>query len=335
LAVYAAWGSVAGSGLQVALQLPVVLALAPKLRLAFNIANENVRTVVRNFVPVFFSRGVNQVSGYVDQLLASYLPTGAVSALSVAQALYMLPVSLFGMSISVAELPAMSSALGSESQVAETLRQRIAASTKRIGFFVVPSAVGFIALGDVITAAIYQTGKFSHADSVYVWSILAGSGVGLVASTVGRLYSSAYYALRDTRTPLRFAIVRVLLTTALGYFCALPLPKLLGIDPRWGVAGLTASAGFAGWVEFLLLREGMNRRIGRSEFPGAFFVRLWLAAVIAAAVAWAIKWGVHPQRPLIAAGLILVPYGAVYLGCTELFGVEQARGIVRRVLRKK
>ena len=335
LAVYAAWGSVAGSGLQVALQLPVVLKLAPTLRLAFNIANENVRTVVRNFVPVFFSRGVNQVSGYVDQLLASYLPTGAVSALSVAQALYMLPVSLFGMSISAAELPAMSSALGSEEQVAETLRQRIAASTKRIGFFVVASAVGFIALGDVITAAIYQTGKFSHADSVYVWGILAGSGVGLVASTVGRLYSSAYYALRDTRTPLRFAMARVILTTALGYFCALPLPKLLGIDPRWGVAGLTASAGFAGWVEFLLLRRGMNRRIGRSEFPASYFARLWLAAVIAAAVAWAVKLGLHPQRPLIGAVVILVPYGAVYLGCTELFGVEQARALVKRVFKSR
>ena len=90
----------------------------------------------------------------------------------------MLPVSLFGMSISAAELPAMSSALGTDEQVAATLRQRIAASTKRVGFFVVPSAVGFIALGDVITAAIYQTGKFTHADAIRVWGILAGWALG-------------------------------------------------------------------------------------------------------------------------------------------------------------
>jgi putative peptidoglycan lipid II flippase len=334
LAVYAAWGSVVGSGLQVALQLPVVLSLATNLRFGFTAANENVRMVIRNFVPVFFSRGVSQVSGYVDQLLASYLPTSAVSSLSVAQALYMLPVSLFGMSISAAELPAMSRALGTDEEVAGTLRQRIASSTRRVGFFVVPSAVGFIALGDVIAAAIYQTGKFHHADSVRIWGILAGSGIGLVASTVGRLYSSAYYALRDTRTPLRFAIVRVALTTVLGYLSALPLPRLLGIDPLWGVAGLTASAGFAGWVEFLLLRGGMNRKIGRSEFPTSFFMRLWLAAVIAAGVAWAIKLTLHPQQPQVAALLILVPYGAVYLGCTMLLGVEQAGAMVRRVLRR-
>lgn len=334
LAVAAAWGSVAGSGLQVALQLPVVLRLERRLRLAVNRANGNVRTVIRNFVPMFFSRGVSQLSAYIDNLLASYLPMGAVSSLSVAQALNLLPVSLFGMSISAAELPAMSSALGSDEQVATTLRQRIASSTRRVGFFVVPSAIGFIALGDVIAAAIYQTGKFSRTDSIHIWGILAGSGVGLVASTVSRLYSSAYYALRDTRTPLRFAVVRVTLTTVLGYLSALPLPRLLGIDPLWGVAGLTASAGFAGWVEFLLLRRGMNRKIGRSDFPAAFFAKLWLAAVIAAGVAWAIKLALHPQQPQVAAVLILVPYAGVYLGSTMLLGVEQAGALVKRVLRR-
>jgi putative peptidoglycan lipid II flippase len=334
LAIYAAWGSVAGSALQVAMQLPTVLRLAPRLPLAFALANQNVRNVVRGFIPVFISRGVNQVSAFVDQFLASYLPTGAVSGLSVAQALYMLPVSLFGMAISAAELPAMSSALGTDDQVAGTLRQRIAASTRRVGFFVVPSAIAFIALGDVIVAALYQTGKFTHTDSVHVWAILAGSGVGLVASTVGRLYSSAYYALRDTRTPLRFAVVRVVLTTGLGYLCAWPLPRLLGIDPVWGVAGLTASAGFAGWIEFLLLRRGMNQKIGRSEFPTGYFVRLWMAAVIAAAAGWAVKLAAHPQQPQAAAALILIPFGAVYLGLTELLGVEQARGLVRRLWRK-
>ena len=97
--------------------------------------------------------------------------------------------------------------------------------------------------------------------------ILAGSAVGLLASTLGRLYSSTYYALRDTRTPLRYAIVRVALTTVLGYLFAIPLPRLLGIAPEWGAAGLTASAGIAGWVEMLLLRSTLNARIGRTGLP--------------------------------------------------------------------
>src|SRR5204863_360612 len=110
LAVLLAWGSVAGSALQFAVQVPTVLRVAPDVRLTFDIASDQVRTVVRNFVPVFFSRGVVQVSAYIDALLASLLPTGAVTGLSNAQLLYTLPVSLFGMSVAAAELPAMSGA---------------------------------------------------------------------------------------------------------------------------------------------------------------------------------------------------------------------------------
>ena len=338
LSIYAAWGSVIGSGLQFLVQLPVVLKLAPRLRFLGGFAGENLRMVVRNFTPAFVSRGVNQISAYVDQFLASYLPTTAVSSLGYAQNLYTLPVSLFGMSVSAAELPAMSSALGNEQQIAETLRARIASSTRRISFFVVPCAIGFLALGDVIVATIYQRGRFSYGDTLYVWGILAGSAIGLVASTVGRLYTSAYYALRDTRTPLRFALVRVILTTIFGCFCALPhgaplLPRMLAIDARWGVAGLTASAGFSAWIEFLLLRSTMNRRIGHIPFAAAYFAKLWTSAVIAAGLAWGLHQGVHPHRPVIAGMVILIPYGLLYLGLTALMGINETAAILKRLTR--
>jgi putative peptidoglycan lipid II flippase len=338
LAEYTAWASVVGNALQFLVQLPVVLRLAPDIRFFFSSLSEHVRVVLRNFVPVFVSRGVVQLSAIVDNILASFLPVGAVAGLTAAQNLYLLPVSLFGMSVSVAELPAMSSALGSEQEIATSLRQRIAASTRRIGFFVVPSAIAFLALGDIVAGAIYQTGAFTRTDTRYVWGILAGSAVGLVASTVGRLYSSAYWALRDTRTPLRFALIRVALTIGLGCLCALPkgaplVPKLLGLDPRWGVAGLTASAGFAAWVEFLLLRGSMTRRIGPIESPLSYIARLWSAAAISAGVAWGIRLALHPQHPVFAALIILVPYGLVYVALTALMGIDQASALTRRFAR--
>ena len=114
--------------------------------------------------------------------------------------------------------------------------------------------MAFCTLGDVIAAAIYQSGRFTHADAIYVWGILAGAAVGLLASTLGRLYTSTYYALRDTRTPLYCAIIRIAMGTGLGYACAIPLPPALGLEARWGVAGLTLASGLAGWVELTLLR---------------------------------------------------------------------------------
>ena len=331
LAAYTAWGSVVGSALQFLIQLPVVLRLATSLRFALRALGENVRVVVRNFGPAFVSRGVVQFSATIDTIIASFLPTSAVAALSAAQTIALLPVSLFGMSVSVAELPAMSRTLGNEEEVAGALRQRIAASTRRIGFFVVPSAVAFLALGDVVAGAIYQRGLFTRANTIYVWGILAGSAVGLVAQTVGRLYASAYWALRDTRTPLRFAVIRVCITTALGYLFALPLPRALGIDPRLGAIGLSATAGFAAWIEFLLLRRGMSRRIGKTEFSWGYFLRLWTAAGIAAALAWGIRLVAHTQRPILTAVVVLLPYGLLYLTLTTMFGIEQAGALARRL----
>jgi putative peptidoglycan lipid II flippase len=331
LATLAAWGSVLGSLLQLGIQIPVVLRLVGRLRLAPDIRLPEVRIVIRNFVPAFISRGVIQISAYVDSLISSLLGTGAVAGLSYAQTLYTLPVSLFGMSVSAAELPAMSSALGNQEEVARHLRACLNSGLRRIALFIVPSAMAFLTLGDVVAAAIYQSGRFSRADAVYVWAILAGSAVGLLASTLGRLYTSTYYALRDTRTPLRFAILRVVLTALFGYVTAVFFPPLLGIASRWGVAGLTASAGLAGWLELLLLRRCLNQRIGTSGLPVSFTLRLWTAAATGAGVAWIIKGAVGLLHPLSQAVLVLGPYGLVYCAAVLAFGVPEARNAWERV----
>jgi putative peptidoglycan lipid II flippase len=331
LAIYAAWGSVVGSALQFGVQLPVVLRLLRGLIMNFDNGSEAVKTVVGNFLPVFVGRGVVQISAYVDTVLASFLPTGAVAALAYAQVLYTLPVSLFGMSVSAAELPAMSSAKGEGSELAAELRSRLERGLRQIAFFVVPSAMAFLALGDVITAALYQSGAFTRAMTLYVWGILAGSAVGLLASTLGRLYASTFYALQDTRTPLRFGLVRVTLTIVLGYLFALPLPRQLGLDPRWGAAGLTISAGLAGWVEFLLLRRGLNQRIGRTGVAPSLLARLWAGAVGASIAGLVVKLALQSQHPLVVALFSLGMYGIAYFAITAELGVPQSRALLRSV----
>jgi len=334
LAIIISIASVVGSGLQFAVQLPTVVRFLRPLNLRFAFGTEHVRTVVRNFFPVFLSRGVVQISAYVDSLLASFLPTGAVSALAYAQTLNSLPVSLFGMAISAAELPAMSSALGTQEEIGAVLRRRLELGLQNIAFFVVPSAVAFLVLGDVVVATIYRGGNFAANDVTFVWSVLAGSGVGLLASTSGRLYSSAFYALRDTRTPLNFAIIRVVLTVVTGYLFALPLPRLLGVDRHWGVAGLTLSAGIAGWVEFSLLRRALQARIGAVVLPPYRVARLWAGALVAAAVAYGVKLVQPFHYPPLIGLCVLSTFGVGYLLFTRVLGVS-APGSLRRLLGRR
>ena len=229
--------------------------------------------------------------------------------------LYTLPVSLFGMSVSAAELPAMASAVGSESERAGYLRGRLDGGLRQIAFFVVPSAMAFLALGDVVAGALYQSGAFTRAMTVYVWAILAGSAVGLLASTMGRLYASAYYALHDTRTPLRYAVLRVALTIGLGYLFAMPLPRALGLEPRGAprdsppppvsrggsssfCSGARSTRGSGGPVCRVLTPRGSGGR--QASGPRA---------------AWALRAALPVQgRPVASAVAMLGGFGVVYLG---------------------
>lgn len=333
LAEIVAWASVVGSALQFGVQLPLVLKLASGVRLNLAAQTASAQSVFRNFVPAFISRGVVQISAYIDAFIASWLPTGAVAVFAYAQVLYTLPVSLFGMAVSAAELPVMSSATGSVEEIASYLRGRLDGGLERIAFYIVPSVVVFLALGDVVSAVLFESGRFTRADSVWVWQILAGSTIGLLASTWGRLYSSTFYALRDTRTPLRFAVIRVVLTSALGYLAALKLPGWIGVDARLGVAGLTASAGLAGWVEFILLRRGITRRIGATGVSAALMTRLWGSALLAAGIGWGLKLALAGQHTVLNGILILAVYGAAYLVVASALSVPEAKAMTNRLRR--
>ncbi len=317
MAQYAAWGLLLGSFLQLAVQLPLTFRFSPRLRFDFSTSFQPVRIVVLNFFPVVFGRGVVQVSAYIDNILASFLPGGAIAAIGYAQTIYMLPISLFGMSISAAELPGMSQAFGRD-DLHQVLRERINSALKRMAFFVIPTVVGFLALGDSIVALLFQTGQFDQSTTMYVWSVLAGYTIGIFASTRGRLYSSAYYSLRDTRTPLKISLLRVSLAAILGVVLGLLLPGWIQIDASFGTAGLATAAGLSSWVEFSLLRRGLNRRIGPTGLPIRYALKLWGVATLSAIFALTLKHHFGFQNPL----LLLAVYG---LGNSFLFAGRSAK----------
>jgi putative peptidoglycan lipid II flippase len=339
LAVLLAWGSVAGATMQFLVQVPFVLRVAPHLEFTLSLSS-GVRRVITNFVPALVSRGVLQVSTYIDALLASLLPTGAVTGLANAQTLYTLPVSLFGMSVAAAELPAMSGAAdaavqgvgGAGAEVSyDVLRGRLQSGLRRIAFFVVPSAMAFLALGDVVVATVFQTGRFRYEDAVYVWGILAGSAVGLLSLTLGRLYSSAYFSLHDTRTPFRYALGRVVVGTVLGYVLAIHVIPSTGVPAMWGAVGLTVASGLAASLEFVFLRRGINRRIGATGLAKDFTIKLWTSAAAGAAVGWIVKLLLPPLHPLAIGACVLPVYAATYGAMTVALGIPEAKRLVGRI----
>jgi putative peptidoglycan lipid II flippase len=357
IVIWAAWGTIFGSVAQFVVQLPNVLKLLGGFSPRPSLTLPGVRQVVKGFLPAVMARGVVQVSSWVDIAYASFISERAVSALTYAQTIALLPVSLFGMAISAAELPEMSAdAMKSTEERTKAIRERLGAGLERMAFFVVPSAVAFLLLGDLIAAALLESGKFTAADSRFTWYLLIGSGVALSAQTSGRLYSSAFYALKDTRTPLKFAAIRVSLGIALGYYAVRILPGQLGLPAHLGAVFITITTGVTAWLEMSLLRRALRRELGGLPSTGAQLARVWPAAILAGLIALGLKfwlgskfgvvgsvsseWGgsyfAPPDLPRIPMSLgILALYCGLYgIGCVAL-GVPQAQGIIRRVLRRK
>jgi putative peptidoglycan lipid II flippase len=149
--------------------------------------------------------------------------------------------------------------------------------------------------------------------------------VGLLAATSSRLYASASFAMRDTKLPFRFAVVRVALAAFLGGLLGLGLPHWLDVDTRWGIAALTAGSGIAAWIEYRLLRQQVEARIGRVRLPAGLATTLWLCAAIAGGVAvlgHRVMRGFHPVPTAIA---VLGIFGVAYLGMTRATGADGAR----------
>ena len=333
IVMLAAIGSVIGSVLQVAVQWPTVRRVGGAIRPRAWRGVAELRTVVGTFFPTMISRGATQISIFVDVVIAGFLPIGAMAALGAAQTLYLLPVSLFGMAISAAELPEMSRETGDELSIATALRIRLDAATQRLAYYIVPSAMALVAIGGVLAAAVFQSGRFTARDSDYVWLILAGGAVGLLAATLGRLYASTFYALRDATTPLRFGLVRIGLSAVLGSLGALVVPGLLGVDPRYGAVGITLASGMAGWVEFSLLRRELCRRLGRFAIPTTELVKLWGAAALAAGVATALRLPTEGLGPLAQALVVVPGYGLTYLAVTGWLDVPEAAVLAARLRR--
>jgi putative peptidoglycan lipid II flippase len=340
LVIALGWGALIGGGLQFLVQLPWVLRLERSLRVGVELRSGAAATVVRNAGPAIMGRGVVQLSGWLDLFLASFLFEGAVAALGYAQTFYMLPVSLFGMSIAASELPELSRAGGTD---AEPLRRRVEAGLRQMAVFVVPSAVGYLLLGEHIVGAMYERGDFERPDTLLVYLILAAYSIGLLASTATRLYSSAFFALQDTRTPARIAAIRVATAAAIGGTLMVLLEPVtfrgvtvgLGgtvsvMGNPLGAAGLAAGTGVAAWLEWILLRRALKRRIGDAH-AGAVLFRLVAAAVIAAVAGLGLLALLPPLPRLLAALAVLVPFGILYFAIASLLGVAEVRTAVGRI----
>jgi putative peptidoglycan lipid II flippase len=317
LAVALAWGALVGGALTLLIQLPFLAAHVRGMRVSLGRGVTGVSEAIRNFTPVVAARGVVNLSAWIDMILAGRLTPGTVAVMGYAQTFANLPISLFGTGVAAAELPEMSRLRRED---AEVLAGRVRTSLERALWFLVPSAVGYVVLGDVVVAALYQTGAFGDVQTLITWGVLGAYALGLPASASSRVLSSAFYALRDTRTPARMAYIRVGLSVAVGLALMFPADRLGFSTLRLGAAGLAIGSSTGAWIEYVLLRRALTAGIGAHGAEVRRVLDLVLAAALAGLVGVGLQLVLPPAHPALVALETLVPYALVYVGTTAVLG---------------
>ncbi|HEX7180281.1 MAG TPA: murein biosynthesis integral membrane protein MurJ [Thermoanaerobaculia bacterium] len=330
----ACWGALLGGCLQLLVQLPLVLKLMRGFRPSLSTRVTGVREALRAVGPVIAGRGVVQLSGYLDVFLAAFLAPGAVGVLGYAQSFYMLPVSLFGMSVAAAELPELSRLREAGSGGAtRDLLARVRRSLRQMAFLNVPTFVGYLAFGFLLVGALYRTGQFEVTDNWLAYLVLCGYTLGLLASTSSRLLQNTFYALGDTRTPAWIATLRVAVSAALGWPLMVWLDRYavsdlvrtpgLGRTLFLGAMGLSLASGIGAWLEFLMLRRSLARAVPDPFFPSREVGRMLLLAG-AAALLGGLVWAVLPPVHVAVRALLVVgAYAAAYLLLARWLAAEE------------
>jgi putative peptidoglycan lipid II flippase len=300
LSLALAWGTMAGAALQIAVQLPSCWRLLNGIAIRFSTAPEGTRDVLAAWLPLLLGAGVAQLSGFVDTILGSFTGPGGVSALAYAQLVQVLPVSLFGVSVAAVSLPELSRDATSLTPH-DQLRARIGTAFRRITFFVLPSAFALTALGPIIVGALFQTGRFDADDTALVGGVLAAYGVGLLGQATVKLFASGFYALRDTRTPVKIAALSLAVSTGLAV-----------VMMRWyGPAGIAFGSSLGSTLNVVLHLRDLDRRIGAVVSPGewrAAGASLVAAAAGAAAAVGAARLATGTGPVLLALGIFGVMY---------------------------
>ena len=304
-----AWAVLAGGVLQLAFQAPFLMRLRMLPRFKLNFKHEGVRRVLRQMGPALFGVSVGQISLLLNVIFASFLVTGSVSWLYYADRLMEFPAGMLGVALGTILLPGLSKHYANKST--EEYSALLDWGMRLTFLLAVPAAVGLALLAMPLITTLFMYGAFSVADAAATRAALMAYSIGLLGLILVKVLAPAFYARQDIRTPVKIAVVTLVITQLMNLAFIGPLQH----------AGLALATGLGSCLNAGLLYYLLHKRGIHSPKPGwlVFLLKLLFAVAMMAAAIWFAAD--TPQRWIAAGAMVRVAWlmGVVSLGAVVYF----------------
>lgn len=315
-------GALVGGASQFLVQVPSARRLGWRFHFVLNFSDPGLRRIARLMLPAIVGLSATQINITVDSQLASHYGNGPVSWLNYAFRLMQLPIGLFGVAIATATTALVSH--HAADNATDKLRDTVHSSLRLAACLTFPATVGLIVFREEIVRLLYQRGSFLPADTVQTARAVMLYSLALFGYSAVKILVPAFYALGDTRTPVRTSVTSVAVKVAINFLFIMPLKFL----------GLALATSVASWVNFVLLLRQLNRVTGGEVRWQALaaYARIAAASVLMGGAAELIYLGARWILPgagtvhlAVHLGIAMSGGMAVLLPLLGLFRVEEAR----------
>ncbi|MGD9402199.1 MAG: murein biosynthesis integral membrane protein MurJ [bacterium] len=324
-------GTLAGVVFQIVVQLPLLFKTGHKPAFDLNLRDEGVRWVGRLLLPSIIALAATQVNVLVDTLLATTLPEGSVTALRLGNRLSLQPLGIFVAAIATVTLPALSDHAAKEDR--GLFMHDLSFAFKLTMTFMIPSTVAVLVLGKPIVRLFFERGEFTAARSTPMTSItFICYSLGLVSYGGTKVITQAFYALKDTKTPVKIGVVVVIANVILN----LVLVRLIGL------AGLALATTFSATIGFVLLGVTLRGRIGDIGLRSllSMSAKVLVAALVMGACMYLISNSLEPYTSTFPGKLLQVGAAAgagliLLLGMSYILRAREVMFVVGMLIGKR
>jgi putative peptidoglycan lipid II flippase len=330
-----AWGVILGGLGQALIQAPVLIRKKIKYSFVVDFNDPGTKKLLKLLIPAMIGLAITEINVVVDRTIASTLIDGSISALYYSNRLVQFPLGVFGIAISIAIFPTLAKQTA-KNNITE-FKKSLLFGLRILLFFTVPSAVGLIVLKDSMIRLIYEHGTFNRVATNMTANALLYYSIGLFAYACVRLITMSFYALKDTKTPVRIGIYIVLINIALDLILVRYLAH----------SGLALATSVAAIINLIILLKVLQDKIGNLELKSqtSFLIKIIISSIFLAIICVLISnyFGSvldlnNKYNQIIQVIVPIFCGGMVYLISSYILGVKEVRSLkhnIKKILRNR